>query len=217
MTVIHARSIALIVSLLATASCGGLLGGGSPADLYRFGDAPPAAPPQQAETGPPVVVSYGGADFEAESRGDRILTVSGTTMSYVADARWVAPAEELFDGALLRSLDGLAPAIRVVRSGQLPRTDFTLIVDVRRFEAVYTAPETPEAVIEASVRLVRRADRRIVGEWPVSTRQPAGENRVTAIVAAFDRATSAVAARINDFTRETVASVPAQAPATGTP
>lgn len=200
----QARTAALAIALLATAGCGGLLGGGAAADLYRFGDAPPAAPPPPAATGQSILVSYGGADFEAESSGDRILTVNGATLSYVADARWVAPAADLFDGALFRSLDGLAPAIRIVRPGQIPRADFTLTVDVRRFEAVYAGAQAPEALIEANVRLIRRSDRTIVGEWPVMSREAAGENRVTAIVAAFDRATAAVTARINDLTRETI-------------
>ena len=62
----------------------------------------------------------------------------------------------------------------------------------------------PEAIVEANARLIRRSDRAIVGEWPVSAREPAAENRVTAIVAAFDRATNAVTARINALTGETV-------------
>ncbi|HYJ52960.1 MAG TPA: ABC-type transport auxiliary lipoprotein family protein [Allosphingosinicella sp.] len=195
----------ILVLPIALASCGGLLGGGRPAELYRFGGAAaaPAEAPQPA-MGQSILVSYRGADFEAESRGDRILTATGASVSYVAEARWIAPASQLFDGALMRSLGHLSPAIRIVRPGDVPRADFTLSVDVRRFEAVYLGAEAPEALIEANVQLIRRSDRTIVGEWPVSSREPADANRVTSIVAAFDRATATVTARISDLTRDTV-------------
>ena len=189
---------------LALAGCGGLLGGGPPAELYRFGGAATPAEASQADVGRSILVSYSGADFEAESGGDRILTVTGASVSYVAAARWVAPAAELFDGALVRSLDGLSPAIRIVQPGDVSRPDFTLAVDVRRFEAAYLGAEAPEALVEANVRLIRRSDRTIVGEWPVAAREPADANRVTSIVAAFDRATAAVTARINAHVSQTV-------------
>jgi cholesterol transport system auxiliary component len=196
----------ILILPVALASCGGLLGGGRPAELYRFGGAA-AAPAEAAQPamGQSILVSYRGADFEAESRGDRILTVTGASVSYVAEARWIAPASQLFDGALLRSLGQLSPAIRIIRPGDVPRADFTLSVDVRRFEAVYLGAEAPEALIEANVQLIRRADRAIVGEWPVAAREPADANRVTSIVAAFDRATAAVTARINTHVSQTVA------------
>lgn len=197
------RKSLILLLPLALAGCGGLLGGGGPAGLYRFGAESPPATEAQA-TGQSILVSYRGAEFEPESRGDRILTATGGSVSYVADARWIAPASQLFDGALLRSLGSLSPAIRIVRPGDIPRPDFTLDVDVRRFEAAYLGGDAPEAIVEANVRLIRRSDRSIVGEWPVAAREPAAENRVTAIVAAFDRATNAVTARINALTGETV-------------
>ncbi|TMJ19887.1 MAG: hypothetical protein E6G92_09005 [Alphaproteobacteria bacterium] len=200
------RKHLILLLPLALAGCGGLLGGGRPAELYRFGDAAAAAPDAAApERGRSILVSYPGADFEAESRGDRILTATGASLSYVADARWVAPASELFDGAMIRSLGRLSPAVRMVRPGDITRPDFTLSVDVRRFEAVYLGGEAPEALVEANVRLIRRSDRAIVGEWPVAAREPADANRVTSIVAAFDRATAAVTARVNDLVSQTVA------------
>jgi cholesterol transport system auxiliary component len=195
----------LLLLPLALAGCGGLLGGGPPAELYRFGGVAQPAEAPAPETGRSILVSYSGAAFEAESGGDRILTATGASVSYVAAARWVAPASDLFDGALLRSLDGLSPAIRIVRPGDVSRPDFTLAVDVRRFEAVYLGAEAPEALVEANVRLIRRSDRMIVGEWPVAAREPADANRVTSIVAAFDRATAAVTARINDHVGRTAA------------
>ena len=143
------------------------------AELYRFGSAPPRRRQRRRRRrGQSILVSYPGADFEAESRGDRILTVTGASASYVADARWVAPAADCSTARWCASIDRLSPAIRIVRPGDVPRPDFTLAVDVRRFEAAYLGAEAPEALVEANVRLIRRSDRTIVGEWPVAAASP---------------------------------------------
>jgi cholesterol transport system auxiliary component len=200
--------LAPLAATLFLGGCGGLLGGGGKADLYRFGNAPAKAPVAQAQ--PPmsrIVVAYSGAVFEPAIRDDRILTVTGAQASYIAKTRWVAPASDLFDTAEIGAIEARAPGIMLVRSGDLARAAFLLFVDVRRFEASYAngAGTPPEIVIEAQVRLVRRSDRAMVGDWPVAHREPAGENRVGPIVAAFDRATASVTAEIADRAGQEVA------------
>ena len=188
----------LVVATLLLAGCGGLLGGGeNPAALYRFGNgsAPPAAP-DGARVGPVRSVSYRGAVFPVESRGDRILTARGSNVAYVADARWIAPAAELFDTALKREFARSLPGARLIDPIQGPRTDFALSIDVRRFEASYEGAEAPVVAMDANVKLIRWIDRTIIGEWTFSSRKPATENRVAAIVAAYDEATTEIIGQI---------------------
>jgi cholesterol transport system auxiliary component len=192
---------------LMLCGCGGLLGGGGSADLYRFGSLP-AAEPQALppEAARPVLIVYVGANFERAINGDRILTVTGSQAGYVADARWIAPASEMFDAAAVRAFEQRAPSARIVRLRGAPLPDYALGIDVRRFEVEYAggvgAP--PEVVIEARARLMRWADRTLVAEWPVVSRETATENRVATIVDAFDRGTATVVARIADVTQETL-------------
>lgn len=82
----------------------------------------------------------------------------------------------------------------------MTRAPYALLIDVRRFEALYAgAEEVPsEIVVESQARLVRRVARAIVGEREVTRTEPAAENRVSAIVMAFDRATAGVIAEIAD-------------------
>jgi cholesterol transport system auxiliary component len=98
----------------------------------------------------------------------------------------------------------------MVRLVGAPPPDFALGIDVRRFEADYAggAAAPPDIVIEARVRLIRWSDRTLIAEWPVVSRETAGENRVSAIVEGFDRGTNAVVARIADLTREELARAP---------
>jgi cholesterol transport system auxiliary component len=174
-----------------------LLGTGDKPSLYRFGNLPeaPAAPPAPAMA-KPALITFNGVAFPAESRGDRIVTVRGADVAYVAEARWVAPAPELFNTALRRQFGQSVDTVRLVRPGEAPRADFVLTVEVRRFEAAYLSGVAPEVIVEADVTLMRWTDRTIVGEWTVASRKPAAENRVSAIVAAYDEAAADVIGRI---------------------
>ncbi|HEY5711360.1 MAG TPA: ABC-type transport auxiliary lipoprotein family protein [Allosphingosinicella sp.] len=192
--------------------CGGLLGGGGSADLYRFGIQPVA----ETETAlpdatRPISIFYAGANFEPAIDGDRILTVTGSQAAYVAGARWISPASELFDSATRRAFNRRMPSARMVRLVGAPPPDYAVGIEVRRFEADYVggAAAPPEIVIETRVRLVRWSDRSLVAEWPVVSREMAQENRVATIVDAFDRGTNMVTARIADLTQEALGRSPA--------
>ena len=225
MRIDHKLRFALCAFLLMLAGCGGLLGGGGSADMYRFGSLPAAAPAEGATGGPvesvrPVLVLFVGSTFEPAIDSDRILTVTGSQAGYVADARWIAPAPELFDAAVVRAIEQRVPSARMVRIRGAPMPDYALGVDVRRFEAEYSgiADAPPEIVIETRVRLMRWADRSLVDEWHVVSREPAQENRVTTMVAGFDRGTAIVASRIADLTQEAlVRSAAVAGPSTGRP
>lgn len=200
--------VAIGAALLLLAGCGGLLGGSNRADLYRFGTTAPPPPAQtQADA---VLVLYPGATFERAIEGDRILTVTGSTAAYVAQARWVASANELFDGVIRRAFEARTPAARIVRVRGAPLPDYALGIDVRRFEADYVnGPEAPpEIVVEARLRLMRWSDRTFIDEWPVIVREPAAENRLASIVDAFDRATAAVTLQLADHTQQALVGQP---------
>jgi cholesterol transport system auxiliary component len=210
--------------LLLLAACGGLLGGGGRADLYRFGsvatpDPPPSAPATFAEGSRPALLLYPGASFERAIEGDRILTVTGAQAAYVAEARWVAPASDLFDAVVSRTFEQRTPAARVVRLRGAPLPDYAIGIDVRRFEADYVggALAPPEIVVEARLRLMRWSDRAFVDEWPIQVREPAAENRLQSIVDAFDRATAVAVARMADQTQQALVRQPRLAQRTGEP
>ena len=87
-----------------------------------------------------------------------------------------------------------------------------LQVTVTTFEARYAAPgATPEVVVTARAQLRSTPERQAGGgairpeqgrsvERVFTVTQPAGENRVSAIVAAFDTATRDINTQIADWT-----------------
>lgn len=191
--------------LMTVAACAAVAGAVSgcavlatpdPVQLYRFGGASAYAGTGATSACPDVHVSMRRVDFPEAARGDRILAVTGTEAAYIKGARWVSPAETLFEEALRNAfLDG--GTCTVLSSGPLTRDGLLLSVDVRRFEASYVAPgAVPDATIVVLLRLVRPGDRSIVAEDRITVSESAGVNRQSAIVAAFDRATAETSRQI---------------------
>ena len=183
----RAAAILAVAGALALGGCG-LLGGGKPANLYRFGGAEAAdAAPVEVRGGRTLALS--GITFAEESEGDRILTITGGEAAYIAKTRWVAPARDLFTAAAERAFD--RAGVRLARRGQPFDTDAALVLEVPTFEARFeNGPKAaPVVVVEVRASLVAGTERRLIGETAYTARQPAGENRVSAIVQAFDTAT----------------------------
>lgn len=189
---IAAASVALAGALSGCA----LLSSPDPVQLYRFGGASAFAGTGATSACPDVHVSMRRVDFPEAARGDRLLAVTGAEAAYIKGARWVSPAETLFEEALRNAfLDGAT--CTVLSGGPLTRDGLLLSVDVRRFEAAYAATgAVPDVNIVVLLRLLRPGDRSIVAEDRISVSENAGENRQSAIVAAFDRATAEASRQI---------------------
>jgi cholesterol transport system auxiliary component len=190
------RSTFMIAAASVALSGCALLSSPDPVQLYRFGGASAYAGTGATSACPDVHVSMRRVDFPEAARGDRILAVTGAEAAYIKGARWVSPAETLFEEALRNAfLDG--GTCTVLSSGPLSRNGLLLSVDVRRFEAAYAAPgAVPDANIVVLLRLFRMSDRSLVVEDRITVRESAGENRQSAIVAAFDRATAEASRQI---------------------
>ena len=168
------------------AGCALLFGGGDPAQLYRFGAEPaPTVSVQGAKFG----VLKSATDFVAAAASDKILTVTQGEAAYIKDARWVSPASVLFDETLDRTFQGSTGRARLITRGEVAKAEYVLKLDVRTFETRYPGPEV---VVETRAMLTRNDNRELVAEQVFTSRVQAGENRVGAIVAAYDQATDEV-------------------------
>lgn len=182
----------LLVAALALpmAACVSLFPKGEPAQLYRFGDDLPAA---AAVAGSPFAVQLGPVDFADAASGDRILSVTGGEAAYIANSRWVSPAKVLFEEAVAHAFQGSDGRARLVTRGESVKADYVLKLDVRRFETRYAYKDAaPQVLVEVRALLTDNKDRAVVGERVFSAEVPAAENRVSAIVAAYDQATDQV-------------------------
>ena len=187
----------------AAALLGGcaLLATPDPVQLYRFGDPVPQttlAAPDAAL----AAVSLRRVSFPEAAAGDRLLAITGAEASYIAGARWVSPAESLFTEALENSFSSQAQRVRLIGRQELTPANMILDLDMRAFEARYDngAGAPPMIRVAARARMLRFPERTVVAERLFVVEQPAGENRVSAIVDAFDAATADISGQIVTWT-----------------
>ena len=196
------RLIGLGASAPALSACISLLPKSKPAHLYRFGQ-PAGDEAVTAATGQ-IGVFRTNATFQRESAGDQILTVDGGKVAYLAETRWVAPASVLWDEAVLAAFDADPGPVRLISRGEPAAAAYVLRLDVRNFEARYAnGPKlAPTVVVRVRAAMTRGTDRGLVAERIFEKQTPAVDNRVGAIVSAYDRAVAEVLEDIVAWTTE---------------
>ena len=196
------RLMGLGACALAVSACVSLLPKTKPAHLYRFGQSAGA----EAVTATPgeIGVFRTNATFQRESAGDRLLTVEGGKIAYVAETRWVAPAAVLWDEAVLAAFDADGGPVRIISRGEPATAAYVLRLDVRNFEARYlNGPKlAPTVVVRVRAAMTRGADRGLVAERIFEKQVPAADNRVGAIVPAYDKAVAEVLGDVVAWTTE---------------
>lgn len=189
------RALAVTGLALSLSACISLFPKSKPATLYRF-DGRSTEATASAVSSPRAQIGILRATslFNRAAAGDRILTVTGDQVAYIADARWASPAVSLWDEAAAQAFDLNTGPARVVHRGESARFDYAMRLDVRNFEAVYDrGPESaPEVLVRVQMSLTRPGDQTLVEDRTLEARVRAGDNRVSAIVAAFDQAVAQV-------------------------
>lgn len=181
------RLTAVGVAATALAGCA-LLSSPDPVQTYRFGGAAPAVAQSVGASAPSIALRR--VEFPEAVEGDKLLGVTGTETAYIKGARWVSPAADLYMESLENAFAGQATGVRLVGPREGVRSGRSLDIDIRAFEARYDAPGgVPTVVVMARARVTALPDRTVSAERMFSVEQPATENRVSAIVAAFDTAT----------------------------
>jgi cholesterol transport system auxiliary component len=188
------RVVGVAATALALSSCISLLPKTKPSHLYRFGQTTAAAADAPAAQADQVGVFRANSVFQRESAGDRILTLSGGKVAYVAETRWVAPAATLWDEAVLAAFDADPGPARLISRGEPASAAYVLRLDVRNFETRYDhGPKAaPTVVVRVRAAMTRGTDRSLVSEQIFEKQITASDNRVGAIVPAYDRAVAEV-------------------------
>lgn len=188
---------AIVAALpVVLAACVTLLPKSQPAQLYRFGANQPA-PAQSAApqtTTRLFSVRLAPVTFERASASDQILTVEGDRTAYIGGARWVTSATSLFEAAVDQAFDVHKGGARLLARGETTHADYALKLDVRRFEAGYDNGQgaAPTITVEVYAALGNLTDPTADRQRTFRANVPADDNRVGAIVRAFDKAIRSV-------------------------
>ena len=181
------RPIAATIAAMALSACA-LLSTPEAVQTYRFGGMPASSAATTVAS--PVQVTLRRVEFPQAGEGDRLLGVTGTETAYIAGARWVSPASDLYMESIENAFAARATRVRLIGARELTRSQRSLDIEIRSFEARYAAPGmAPTIVVTARARMLVLPERTVSAERVFTVEQPAGENRVSAIVAAFDTAT----------------------------
>ena len=203
---IAATAVALSLTL---GGCISLFPKDKPAGLYRFGHE------AVASSAPATAKSFGvyktPTVFTRAAMSDRLLSVTNGEAAYIGDARWVSPAIVLFDEAVARAFEADNSRARLVTRGETVKASVALRLEVRSFETDYlNGPKAaPEVLVEIRAVLTRSNDRALLGDKVFVARVKTSENRLSAIVPAYDQATGQVLSEIVTWVSETGAKVPA--------
>ena len=186
MTSVLTRLAACAALILALTGCVTVFPKTEPSVLYRFEVAAPDT--VAAKT---FDVTRGQTLFNQAASSDGILTVTNGAAAYIDGARWVTPAERLFDEQLGRAF--MAGLAHLTPRGAAGRTEWVMRLEVQRFEAVYRGdPESaPTVVVEIKATLARNSRDGEILDRVFRAEVPAAANRVSAIVPAYNTALTA--------------------------
>ena len=128
-----------------------------------------------------------------------VRPVPGELQVYRGSA-WAQPATDMIEGSVLRVLEESGKITGVGRLSSGMRSDYRLLMDLRRFEADYRGGDLPVATIEVSASLIDSRDQRIVGRHTFLREQLASTTEVASVASAFDQALASIASEIAGWT-----------------
>ena len=196
-----ARASGFAALCLLGGCVGGLLGGGKPDSLYRFGVSEHAGTTERLSSAQPTLLVER-VRFASEIDGDRMLAVHAGTARYIKGVRWVTSAPSLFAQATVRELQLRMTGFRVTTAPEGTRKGYSLALIIGRFEAQYDDASmvgSPTIVIAGDATLYELPTHTVVGQRHFVTRVTATRNGAGEIVAGFDRATTCYTTDIADW------------------
>jgi len=129
-------------------------------------------------------------------------------LDYFAGARWSGPLDQVVQDLAIQVFRARAKLRSVHAESSAFGSGYWLEIDVEDFQAEYSADTgaggsaAPAIRVHLLGRVGSSADRRILAQFEADDRQPAADNRLTAIVEAYNRAAdTALAQIVADTTR----------------
>jgi cholesterol transport system auxiliary component len=202
----NVRPITVLLAAFAMAGCGGVFESEIPAaQAFVLRLSPRPVGPASATQHGSVIVQRPEAGPGLDS--DRIaLLRSDHRFDFYAASRWAAPAPDMVESVIVDALrtSGIFSAVFDDTSPYPPR--YTLRVTLRRFEADYTAGDrAPTVHVVLDCTLGRHRDRELLASFTAQGSAVANEDRLTAVVAAFESATALAMTQIEQATTAAVA------------
>ena len=199
------RILAILSTCFAITACSGVFDSKIEAPQAYVLRLPPATAPVAAADAGNVLLQRPEAGPGLDS--DRIaLLRSDQRFDFYAASRWAAPAPDLIESVMIDALraTGAFSAVFDDTSPFAPR--YNLRCTLRRFEADYTAGgRAPTVHVALDCTLGRHRDRVLLGSFTAQGSSVASEDRLNAVVAAFEAASATAMTELGRATAEALA------------
>ncbi|HEV7433000.1 MAG TPA: ABC-type transport auxiliary lipoprotein family protein [Steroidobacteraceae bacterium] len=183
-------------ALLVVAGCGGLHSDQPVTQVYTLD--PQYAQPKPETAGNPVSVLVLRPQAAPGLDSDRIaLRRSAQRLDYYAASRWPAQLPDFLQSLAIDALRASGKYSSVQPDHATFAADEVLQIEIRRFQAEYPGEGAPVVHVQLLATLGHRNDRSVVASVSAESSVPAAENRMQAVVAAFQ---TAVGAALTDLT-----------------
>ncbi len=210
-------AVAMLAVAMAAGCTGSLLQSDAPApDTFRLTSAPSAAAADVIALPLAVVVQRPRATSALDT--DRIaISAAGNRFDYYSAALWAEPAPQMVQQQLVNALAATGQfGGGVFASPARVPNELLLDVELRRFEAVTaganaassSAAPVVHVQVQASLIDTRRSVR--ITSFVAEAAVPASENRLTAVIAAFESANAQVMNEVGAKIQAAAISLPKQ-------
>jgi cholesterol transport system auxiliary component len=186
------KRMLLVLLGVTLAACAGSLfkNKAAPPTMYMLGatrTTPAGDPPSN---NPPIDLAVLRPRVRAGLDTDRIAALyPDRRMDYYADVRWTGPLDEVLQDLAVQQLHASLRVSSVSREASVFASTYWLEIEVLAFQAEYSAAGGPPTVhVHLEARLGNSGDRRVLGRFEPEVREAAAENRMSAIVDAYNRA-----------------------------
>jgi ABC-type uncharacterized transport system auxiliary subunit len=126
-------------------------------------------------------------------------------LDYFAGARWSGPLDQVLQDLAIQAFRTSGAPVDVSAESSVSAGGYWLDIEVTDFQAEYSAADAaPTINVHLQGRLGAAGDRRLLASFDVRSRQPAAENRLARIVAAYE---TAVDAALADLAADTARSL----------
>lgn len=131
------------------------------------------------------------------------------SLEYYARANWVDTAPQMIQTLLVESFENSGKIIGVGRQSVTLRADYSLLTDLREFQAEYLGSGPPRVRVRLNAKLVKMPQRTILATETFEHLEPAASSDLEAVVSAFDVALGKTLKRIVEWSLK---AVPAKSP-----
>jgi ABC-type uncharacterized transport system auxiliary subunit len=204
------RTIPAVAAFAILAGCGSLLETTVPApQAYVLRPALNTATLSTTPAGSILVQRpEPGPGLESESIA---LLRSDRRFDFYAATNWAAPAPDLVESVIVDALHASGAFASVLDDASPFAPRYNLRCGLRRFEADYTVPGSgaggtaPTVFVTLDCTVGRHRDRELLGSFVAQGSAPASEDRLNAVVAAFEAATAKAVTELTRAAGEAVA------------